>query len=189
MKRLFWGLLLMASASLLIPMSATAAEFKTYVGCDDFAQSPVPSHVCLLGEFPGAFFESSADAEYEVCVEFPNQEFICAEEQEAEEGVLYVNSITTDQPGIHFVSWYVGDTEVGSWSFRMDAPVPPTPPAPVVPPPAQPAVAPTPSPNCLAAQLQVGKLKHRLQKAGGAKQKKKIRAKLRNARNAVNREC
>jgi hypothetical protein len=49
----------------------------------------------------------------------------CTEEEFAEAGVLYVNSITSEQEGNHFVSWYVEGVEVGSWAFRLDPPPPP----------------------------------------------------------------
>lgn len=193
MKRLLLGLLLAAAASLSMPLAASAAEYTTFVGCDDLSANPVPSHVCQIGEFPGAYFESDVETEYEVCVEFPDTEFLCTEQpQLAEADVLYVNSITTGLEGDHLVIWYVEGVEVGSWVFRMDPPPPPPtlppPPAPVtlIPPP---AISTAPSPHCLAAQQHVAKLKGRLHKAHGAKQKSKIRAKLRIARAAARAAC
>ncbi len=198
MKKLFLGLMLAAVASLAIAGSASAAEFETFVGCDDLAETPVPAHVCQIGDFPGAYFESDVDAEYEVCVEFPDAVELCAEEQFAEAGVLFVNSITSNQEGEHLVTWYVEGVEVGSWAFRLDPPAPPPPPPPPPPPvpslptPAAtppPAVTPVASTGCLKAQQRVRNLKNRLQNASGRKQKTKLRSKLRTARATARRLC
>lgn len=150
MKRvLFTFLLLVPVTSAVTAAPAAAAGYTTYVGCSDTA-STVASHVCQLGDEPGAFFESEEETEYEVCVTFPSAVTLCAEEQFAQTGTLYVNDITTDQTGNHLVAWYVEGVEVAAWSFRIDAP--PSPPAPVptsvltpVPAPA-PAAAPAPAP-------------------------------------------
>jgi len=199
MKKLFYGLVLAGAVSLLIPLAASAAEYSAFVGCDDLAGDPIPSHVCLTDDFPGAYFEADEDTEYEICVEFPSGEFLCAEEQFAEAGVLYLNSITTDQPGNHFVSWYVGEEEVASWVFRVDAPPPlPTPstparvvPAPIVTP--APTVAPAPpappSAACLKAKLRTRQLGGRLRKAEDGPAKAKLRGKLRNARAVAKTAC
>lgn len=196
MKRLLLGFALVAAALLSIPLSASAAEYETFVGCDDFAENPIPSHVCQVGDFPGAFFESDEETEYEVCVEFPNAEEECAEEQVAEAGVLYVNSIFSELEGTHLVSWYVGGAEIGSWAFRLDPPPPPpSPPAPPAPaPPAlpvtpAPTVPPSRSPQCLQAQHRVSNLKKQLRNASGHKQKVKVRGKLKSARAKAKRLC
>jgi hypothetical protein len=189
-KKLFLGLVFAAAASLLIPLPANAAEYETFVGCDDLAENPIPSHVCQIGDFPGAYFESDVDAEYEVCVEFPTAEVFCTEEESAEAEILYVNSIASELDGNHFVSWYVEGVEVGSWAFRLDPPpaVPPTPtPAPATTP--LPAVALGPSAECLKARQRIGNLKDRLRNATGRKRKAKIRVKLRKARAIAKRVC
>lgn len=132
MRRTF-GIALACTLGLicLLPATALAAEYTTYVGCSPTA-SAAPSHVCQIGDEPGAFFESpEAEVEYEVCVTFPGEVELCAEEQLAEEGILYVNVITSEVPGDHLVTWYVEGIEVGAWTFRMESP-PPPPPAPVI---------------------------------------------------------
>lgn len=189
MKRLLLGLVV--AFSLLAPSSAGAADYTTFVGCDDLADNPVPSHVCLTKDFPAAYFEADVDTEYEICVEFPGGKVLCAEEQFAEAEVLYLNSITSELPGNHVVTWYVEGFEVGSWTFRLDAPAPP--PAPVAPAPvipvALPAVAPAPTAACLKSQQQVTKFKSRLRNAGSPKQKAKLRGKLKSARAATKNLC
>jgi hypothetical protein len=191
MKRLLLGVALLATTLLLTPSPASAAEYETFVGCDDLAANPIPAHDCQLGDFPGAYFETDEETEYEVCVEFPGGAFICAEEQPAEADILYVNSIFTDEQGEHFVSWFVAGVEVGSWIFRINAPPPPPVVAPVPLPSvvAAPPARPTPSVNCLIARRQVAKFSARLDKASGRKQRARLRAKLRKARTTMRRVC
>jgi hypothetical protein len=71
-----------------------------------------PAHRCRLGSRPGAFFESSLAGNYSVCVRFPNGRRVCAEEQSAEAGVLYVTPITTRRFGRHTVVWNVGGRHI-----------------------------------------------------------------------------
>jgi hypothetical protein len=195
MKRLFLALVVAATASLFVPLQASAAEYETFVGCDDLSENPIPSHVCQLGDFPGAYFESDVDVEVELCVEFPNAEELCTENEFAEGGVLYVYSIFSELEGNHLATWYVEGAEVGSWSFRLDPPPPPpsplpaAPPAPAPAPAPPPAVATGPSPGCSKAKRRVRGLKKRLRNANGRKQKAKIRPKLRSARALERRAC
>ena len=194
MKRLFLGLGVAAVAFLCVPLSASAAEYETFVGCDDLAENPVPSHECQIGDFPGAYFESDVNAEVEVCVEFPTTEILCTEPELAEAGILYVLSIFSELEGNHLVSWHVEGTEVGSWAFRLNPPPPPPPPA--APPSSAPtapitlpAVTTSPPAGCLKAQKRVRGLKNRLKNAIGRKQRAKLRPKLRGARAAARRAC
>jgi hypothetical protein len=186
----FLSVLSVLAVGLVAAASASAAEYETYVGCGSTASSP-PSHTCTLGDSPGAFFEADEDTEYEVCVEFPDFEFLCAEEQSAEAGVLYVNEMTTEELGEHFVAWYVEGIEVGNWVFDVIAPppppAPPAAPAPVAP--APPAIAPVTSPACVAARGHVRSLSARLRKATSHKAKVRLRAKLKRARAAVKGAC
>lgn len=192
MKKLLLGFALVAAASLSIPMSASAAEYETFVGCDDLAASPVPSHVCQIGDFPGAFFESDTDVEVEICVELPSAVVFCTEEEFAEAGILYVLSLPNEEEGDYLASWFVEGVEVGSWAFRLDPPPPPpSPPAPAPPAPAPPpaAVVPVTSPQCLQAQHRVSTLKKQLRNASGHKQRVKLRGKLKSARAKAKRLC
>jgi hypothetical protein len=193
-KRLPLSLLLAAIAFLVIlpgPAGAvTEPEYAAFVGCDDLSEDPTPAHECKIGDFPAAYFESSEDVEYDVCVEFPNQEVLCDEEEFAEAGVLYASSITTDLVGPHYVAWFLSgtETEIGFWAFEMKNPPPPPVVTPVTPVITQPAVVPGPSAQCLEAQRQIKKLKRRMLGAGGL-QKAKLRAKLKKARTLASRVC
>lgn len=189
MKRLLCGSMLALIGAMAFAASAAAAEYTTYVGCSLSVEAP-PSHSCQLGDTPGAFFESEEEVEYDVCVEFPSGAYFCAEEQEAEEGVLYVNKITSTTPGLHFVDWYVEGSLIATWSFELLAP-PPPPPAPVAvsPPPAIAPIPSGPSAACVKAKQQVKKLTAKLQKAEGRKAKAKARAKLKTAKAAAKRLC
>jgi hypothetical protein len=191
LRRAFLGLLLMSAVMTSVPALASAADYSAFVGCDDLSGNPVPAHTCSTEDFLGAFFESDADTEYEICVEFPDATVLCAEEQLAEAGVLYVNSITSDEPGDYFATWYVEGVEVGSWAFRLDSPPPPPPPPPAAAPAAvvPPAVVLGPSAECLKDQANVNRLKSRLHNADGRKLRARLRVKLKAARAAANNAC
>ncbi len=99
--------------------TAGAAAYKHYVGCG-ISRSATPSHVCPKGSKKGAFFKSlNADVVYSVCVKFPSGKNLCAQKQEATQGTLYVNKITSTIPGRHLVTWFVGGKKVGSFVFRV----------------------------------------------------------------------
>ena len=107
---------LLASA---IPASAGAAAYKHYVACG-VQNNSKPAHVCPNRSKKGAFFESvSAEVNYTVCVRFPSGKNLCAKAQPAEEGVLYVNKITSTTPGRHQVTWFVKGKKVGTSVFRV----------------------------------------------------------------------
>lgn len=107
---------LLASA---VPATAGAAAYKHYVGCG-VSQHAKPSHACPKGSKKGAFFKSlQGDVAYSVCVRFPSGKNLCAKAQEATQGTLYVNKITSTIPGVHRVTWFVKGKKVGSWAFRV----------------------------------------------------------------------
>jgi hypothetical protein len=111
------GIALLASAA---PASAKKnAAFKHYVACG-LSQNAKPSHVCQAKRDKGAFFRSNkGDVFYTVCVDFPGKKNLCAPQQKAEKGTLYVNKITTNIPGVHKVSWFVKGKRVGVFSFTV----------------------------------------------------------------------
>ena len=104
----------------VIPASASAAAYKHYVACG-VQNNSKPAHVCPNKSKKGAFFESvSAEVNYTVCVSFPRGKHLCTEKpQRAEEGVLYVNTITSTIPGRHQVTWFVKGKKVGTFVFRV----------------------------------------------------------------------
>jgi|SRR5215213_4717389 len=107
---------LLASA---VPATAGAAAYKHYVGCG-ISRNAAPAHKCPAGAKKGAFFKSTkADVSYTVCVKFPSGKNLCAQAQEATQGTLYVNKITSTIPGVHTVSWFVKGKKVGSFAFRV----------------------------------------------------------------------
>lgn len=99
--------------------NATPA-YKHYVACG-LSRKAKPAHVCPAGSRKGAFFKSlKADVRYTVCVKFPKKEHLCTEKpQEAEQGTLYVNKITSTTPGRHRVTWFVKGKKVGTSVFRV----------------------------------------------------------------------
>ena len=97
----------------------SAAAYKHYVGCG-VSRNAKPAHACPKKAKKGAFFKSlNGDVAYSVCVKFPSGKNLCAQAQEAEQGTLYVNKITSTIPGRHVVSWFVKGKKVGSWAFRV----------------------------------------------------------------------
>jgi hypothetical protein len=101
------------------PASAEAAAYRHYVACG-LSQNAKPSHLCQKARKKGAFFRSNrADVFYTVCVRFPTRKNLCAPEQEALRGTLYVNRITTNIPGEHRVSWFVKGRRVGVFNFLV----------------------------------------------------------------------
>jgi hypothetical protein len=107
---------LLASA---VPATAGAAAYDHYVACG-ISRKADRAHVCPKGSKKGAFFKSvNADVVYSVCVKFPSGKNLCAQAQEAEQGTLYVNKITSTIPGKHRVTWYVKGQKVGTTVFRV----------------------------------------------------------------------
>jgi hypothetical protein len=195
MRRVFFGLLLAAAATLVIlPTAALGAEYEAFVGCDELAENPVPSHECETADSPAAYIESDEGFEYEVCLEYPDTFFICSEPQSVEAEILDGISLPTDESGLYHVYWYLPEeeTSIASWAFEMKAPPPPPPPPT---PPAAPAPTSTPAPvagpsaACVTAKKRVRRLSGRLHNAHGHKQKAKIRRSLKKARAAVKRLC
>jgi len=119
LKALAAGLVVTGLLASAVPASADAAAYKHYVGCG-ISRNATPSHECPAGSKKGAFFKSvQADVNYSVCVRFPSGKNLCAQAQEAKQGTLYVNKITSTIPGRHTVTWFVKGQKVGSFSFRV----------------------------------------------------------------------
>lgn len=112
------GIALLVSAA---PASAEAAAYKHYVACG-VSQKAKPSHSCPKPSKKGAFFKSlKGDVFYTVCVRFPTGRNLCAPRQEAAQGTLYVNKITSNIPGKHRVTWFVESKRVGIFFFNVPA--------------------------------------------------------------------
>jgi hypothetical protein len=102
------------------PSTAGTPAYKHYIACG-LSRKAKPAHVCPVGSKKGAFFKSlKADVKYTVCVKFPKREHLCTETpQEAEQGTLYVNKITSTSVGRHQVTWFVNGKKVGTTVFRV----------------------------------------------------------------------
>jgi ABC-type sugar transport system substrate-binding protein len=99
------------------PVSAQAAAYDHYVACG-LSKNAKPAHVCQKARKKGAFFQSNeANVFYTVCVKFPNTKSLCKQRQEAVQGTLYVNKITSNIPGKHRVTWFVNGQRVGAFTF------------------------------------------------------------------------
>ncbi len=118
-KRLMATALTMALLAVAVPASAQGAAFRHYVACG-LSKNAKPSHVCQKKRDKGAFFRSNrAEVFYTVCVKFPSKKNLCADKQKAERGVLYVNEITSNIPGVHRVTWFVQGKRVGAFTFTV----------------------------------------------------------------------
>ena len=107
------------AVAVVAPVSAQGAAFRHYVACG-LSKNAKPSHVCQKKRDKGAFFRSNrADVFYTVCVKFPSKKNLCADKQKAERGILYVNEITSNIPGVHRVSWFVQGKQVGAFTFTV----------------------------------------------------------------------
>jgi hypothetical protein len=102
------------------PTPSSGPAYRHYVACG-LSRKAKPAHSCPEGSKKGAFFKSlKADVKYTVCVKFPKREHLCTEKpQEAEQGTLYVNKITSTTPGRHEVTWFVKGKKVGTTVFRV----------------------------------------------------------------------
>lgn len=115
------GAVLLATVALagLGPASAGAAAYQHYVACG-VSQNATPAHKCPKKSKKGAFFKSlKGEVSYSICVKFPTGENICAKAQAAKQGKLYVNKITSNIPGKHRVTWFVGGERVGLFIFNV----------------------------------------------------------------------
>lgn len=97
---------------------AAAPTYKAYVACSR-GRYASPASRCRRGARVGAFLRSSQPVTYSVCVRFPSGRELCAEEQEAEAGVLYVNAVATNAVGRHKVVWYLADGRIVRF-FRLE---------------------------------------------------------------------
>ncbi len=120
------GIALLAGAA---PAAAKGAAFRHYVACG-LSEKAKPSHICQKSRKKGAFFRSNRGHQctdpngnqircvyYTVCVKFPTKKNLCAPKQQAEKGTLYVNKVTSNIPGKHKVTWFVGGKRVGTFLF------------------------------------------------------------------------
>ena len=198
-RRLLLLVLSCAAAALSISAVASAADYRTFVACDGLAAEPVASHVCEAGGSLGAFFETSEQKKYRLCLETPKEELLCQESRLADPGIRYVDALETTQLGYHAAYWFVGEALVGSFVFKMSAhQLEPTAPAvdppefefppPPVPVPG-PAVEPSQLDGCLKAHGQVSRLAGRLGKTTERKPRSRIRTALKAARASVKRAC
>jgi hypothetical protein len=119
MKTLGAAVLAIAALASLAPASAGAAAYQHYVACG-VSQNATPAHKCPKKSKKGAFFKSlQGEVDYSICVKFPTGKNICAKAQPAKQGTLYVNKITSNIPGKHRVTWFVGGKRVGLFIFNV----------------------------------------------------------------------
>ncbi len=86
------------------PPEEERLRLRVYVAC---GLSPYarPARECPHRSKVGAFIRVNREVHYTVCITFPTRRRLCAREQLAEAGVLYVNKLTTNIVGRHKVVW------------------------------------------------------------------------------------
>jgi hypothetical protein len=113
---------LVALAALLaIPGTALGAQrpYLFYTACGTTKSAP-PDATCSRNSKKGAFFKSNnAHVSYKVCVKFPSGQKLCANNQDAPKGKLRINTITSNQRGVHKVKWFVGGAKVGAYTLTV----------------------------------------------------------------------
>lgn len=96
-----------------VPAPPPPPSFRAYVACGVNVATRRASS-CARRQPKGAFFSSSQDVTYTVCVRYPSRRELCARNQLANAGTTYVNRITSSVPGSHRVTWTVGGRTVAT---------------------------------------------------------------------------
>jgi hypothetical protein len=99
------------------PPEEIRPQIRAYVACGLSRYAP-PARECPHRSKVGAFLKSSQAITYSVCIKFPTKRRLCARNQEAEAGVLYVNRITTSLVGWHKVTWFADGRRIVRWFWR-----------------------------------------------------------------------
>lgn len=95
-------------------------RYKAYVVCG--AQvSGTPAESCGVKQKKTAVLLSKdKNATYKICVKFPDKKRLCATHQQAKKGVKDGTAIFSSLPGRHKVTWFVGGTKVGTYTFVVN---------------------------------------------------------------------
>lgn len=99
------------------PVEEVPLELTAYVACG-LSRYARPAHECPSRSRIGVFFKANRDVAYTVCVTFPAGRRVCATEQQATAGTLYVNKLTTNAIGRHRVVWYLPDRQLSRSFWR-----------------------------------------------------------------------
>lgn len=89
-----------------------------FIACGLTVRAPRRA-TCRRPRKVGAFFRSPFDTRYSVCVTYPNRRRLCARNQFARAGVLYVNRITTNMVGRMKVVWRAGRFRIVRFFWRI----------------------------------------------------------------------
>lgn len=88
-----------------------------YVACGLSRGAP-QARECAHRSNVGAFFKSTQDLTYTVCVVFPTRRRLCSENQVAQAGTLYVNKVTTSITGWHKITWFAAGQRLTRYFWR-----------------------------------------------------------------------
>lgn len=93
-------------------------RYTAYIACG-LSQYARRASTCSYRSKVGAFLRSSQDIEYTVCVVFPTARRVCAPNQLATAGVLYVNKVSGTISGRHKVIWYLPGERIVRYFWRL----------------------------------------------------------------------
>ncbi len=103
-------------------VAAPGNTYRYYTACSAEPDAE-PERRCPTRGKKGAFFKSvDADVTYKVCVRFPDDRKLCATHQDAPQGELKINPITSHMVGRHTVTWFVAGDKVGTRRFTLFRP-------------------------------------------------------------------
>lgn len=108
-----------------LPATATGQEFvpPEYAFSGSCEDGPIPretSHTCRKGDHLGVYFTSwRKSVVYEICVTFSTGRKLCLPNQIAQQGTMYVNTISSSTEGLTTVSWFVEGKQIGTWEFNV----------------------------------------------------------------------
>lgn len=103
--------------NMVFPVRVRAGKVTAYIACGLSSRASRAS-TCPRRSKVGAFFRSPYDVLYKVCVRFPSRRTICASEQEATHGTLYVNKITSNASGKYKVTWFTSGRRISRYFWR-----------------------------------------------------------------------
>jgi hypothetical protein len=92
-------------------------QLTAYIACG-LSQYAAPARECPHRGKVGAFFKSNREILYTICITFPGGRRLCAYEQLAQAGTLYVNKVTTSTTGRHKVVWFAAGQRVVRYLWR-----------------------------------------------------------------------
>ncbi len=103
--------------NMAFPSKLSRKKVKVYVACG-LTKRARRAKRCPHKATVGAFFRSTVDTHYTICVRFPSHKTLCATNQAATGGTLYVNKVASRRPGKYRVTWFVDGRRITRYFWR-----------------------------------------------------------------------